>query len=280
MSIVLAKDETSTLSKPRFERIPLGQKRLGQILLGRTAMVSLALVLAGPLAGCNTLSRLEQIGQTPALSAIENPAAQPGYKPVQFPQPVPVPASTTQNSLWRSGSRAFFKDQRANQVGDILTVHVAITDRARLNNQTVRSRANVENFGLPRFFGLESQFGNLLPNAVDPNSLVRANSDGSSDGRGTIDRREEITTDIAAVVLQVLPNGNLVIEGKQEVRVNYEVRELIVAGVVRPEDIEAGNVIQNSKIAQARISYGGRGQISEVQQPRYGQQALEALLPF
>ena len=240
----------------------------------------LAIALAGALGGCSALSRLEQIGAAPALSAVDNPAAAPGYKPVQFPQPVPVPASTTQNSLWRSGSRAFFKDQRANNVGDILTVHVAITDKAKFDNETKRSRQNSENFGTPNFFGLESQFKNLAPRSIDPNSLVKATSDGSSDGKGSVDRKEEIVTDIAAVVLQVLPNGNLVIEGKQEVRVNFEVRELIVAGVVRPEDIEAGNVIQSAKIAQARISYGGRGQITDVQQPRYGQQALDILLPF
>ena len=249
------------------------------MLLKRSTAL-LAIILAGALGGCSALSRLEQIGAPPALSAVDNPAAAPGYKPVQFPQPVPVPASTTQNSLWRSGSRAFFKDQRANNVGDILTVHVAITDKAKFDNETKRSRSNSENFGTPNFFGLESQFKNLAPRSIDPNSLVKATSDGSSDGKGSVDRKEEIVTDIAAVVLQVLPNGNLVIEGKQEVRVNFEVRELIVAGVVRPEDIEAGNVIQSAKIAQARISYGGRGQISDVQQPRYGQQALDILLPF
>ncbi len=239
-----------------------------------------SITLAMPLISCGTLNKLDQIGQTPALSAVDNPTAAPGYKPVQMPQPVPVPALTTQNSLWRSGSRAFFKDQRANSVGDILTVHVAITDKAKFNNETVRSRKNSENLGVPSLFGFSSQFKNLFPSAIDPAKLVAATSDTSSDGIGTVDRKEEIITDIAAVVTQVLPNGNLVIEGKQEVRVNFEIREMIVAGVVRPEDIEAGNVIQSAKIAQARIAYGGRGQLTDVQQPRYGQQVLDAILPF
>jgi flagellar L-ring protein FlgH len=242
--------------------------------------LALSISLVAPLIACSTLSKLDQIGQTPALSAVENPTAAPGYKPVQMPQPVPVPIATTQNSLWRSGSRAFFKDQRASQIGDILTVHVAITDKAKFNNETVRSRKNKENLGISNLFGLSAQFKNFIPGAVDPTKLVGATSDSSSDGIGTVDRKEEIVTDIAAVVTQVLSNGNLVIEGKQEVRVNFEIREMIVAGVVRPEDIEAGNVIQSAKIAQARIAYGGRGQLTDVQQPRYGQQVLDAVLPF
>ncbi len=246
----------------------------------KTAKVIFTISLIAPLVACSTLSRLDQIGQGPALSAVDNPTAAPGYKPVQMPQPVPVPIATTQNSLWRSGSRAFFKDQRASQVGDILTVHVAITDKAKFNNETVRSRKNTENLGIPSLFGFTSQFKNLFPSAIDPSKLISATSDSSSDGIGTVDRKEEIVTDIAAVVTQVLSNGNLVIEGKQEVRVNFEIREMIVAGVVRPEDIEAGNVIQSAKIAQARISYGGRGQLTDVQQQRYGQQVLDAILPF
>ncbi len=247
----------------------------------KAAKIALSISLAAPLIACSTLSRLDQIGQAPALSAVDNPTAAPGYKPVQMPQPVPVPIATTQNSLWRSGSRAFFKDQRASQVGDILTVHVAISDKAKFNNETVRSRKNTENLSIPSLFGFTSQLKNLFPSAIDPlKPLVQAASDGGSDGIGRVDRKEEIVTDIAAIVTQVLPNGNLAIEGKQEVRVNFEIREMIVAGVVRPEDIEAGNVIQSAKIAQARISYGGRGQLTDVQQPRYGQQVLDAILPF
>jgi flagellar L-ring protein precursor FlgH len=113
-----------------------------------------------------------------------------------------------------------------------------------------------------------------------PGKIFTADSESSSEGKGSVDRKEELTTNIAGVVTQLLPNGNMVIEGRQEIRVNFEVRELVVAGVVRPEDIESDNTIDSSKIAQARIAYGGRGQITDVQQARYGQQVLDILLPF
>ncbi len=229
------------------------------------------------LGGCAALERLTQIGEQPKLSQIENPTAAPGYKPVQMPMPMAQPASFNPNSLWRNGSRAFFKDQRAHQVGDILTVKVKITDKAVLDNNTKRSRDNNEDSGVTNFFGKKA-----LPimNTDLPTRIFTADSNASSEGKGSIDRKEEVLTNVAGVVTQVLPNGNLVIEGKQEVRVNFEVRELIVAGIVRPEDIERDNTIDSTKIAQARIAYGGRGQITDVQQPRYGQQVLDVILPF
>jgi flagellar L-ring protein precursor FlgH len=233
--------------------------------------------LAGLLSGCGALERLRLIGDPPPLAAIENPTAAPGYKPVQMPMPAPQPAIYQPNSLWRTGSRAFFKDQRAHQVGDILTVKVKITDKATMDNETQRSRKANEDSGIDNFFGK----GKVpIMNAAVPTRIFTADSTGSSDGKGSIDRKEELLTNIAGVVTQVLPNGNLVIEGKQEIRVNFEIRELIVAGVVRPEDIESDNTIDSNKIAQARIAYGGRGQLMDVQQPRYGQQVLDVLLPF
>jgi flagellar L-ring protein precursor FlgH len=194
-----------------------------------------------------------------------------------MPMPTPQPASYSPNSLWRNGSRAFFKDQRAHQVGDILTVKVKFADKATLENETSRSRKSSEDSGVENFFGKKK-----LPimNTALPTRIFTADSEGSSEGKGSVDRKEELQTNVAAVVTQVLPNGNLVVEGRQEVRINFEIRELIVAGIVRPEDIESDNTIDSTKIAQARIAYGGRGQITDVQQPRYGQQVLDVLLPF
>ena len=230
------------------------------------------------LAGCSAADRIASIGAEPALSAIDSPTTQAGYRPVRMPMPEPEPAAFSPNSLWRNGSRAFFKDQRAHQIGDILTVKVAFADRAVIDNQTKRSRKNEEDAGVEDLFGLKK-----LPIASKvpiPGTLVSVDSAGGSEGKGSVNRSEELRTNIAAVVTQVLPNGNMVIEGRQEIRVNFELRELVVGGIVRPEDIEADNTIESTKIAQARIAYGGRGQITDVQQPRYGQQFLDVILPW
>jgi len=243
----------------------------------RIALTSTMLTIVSVAGGCSSIDRLSQIGETPKLSSIDNPTAAPGYKPVQMPMPKPEAVSYNANSLWRNGSRSFFKDQRAHQIGDLLTVTVNITDQANFANETQRSRTVTEDSGITAFLG-----SNLLTGKTTalPGRLLTADATANSDGKGSIQRQETLQTNIAAVVTQLLPNGNLVVEGKQEVRVNFEMRELIVAGIVRPEDIQSDNTIDSSKIAQARIAYGGHGQISDVQQPRYGQQVMDVLLPF
>jgi flagellar L-ring protein precursor FlgH len=243
--------------------------------VSRLAVLSALLLL---LAGCGAGDRLSQIGQAPALSAIDDPTAQAGYRPVQMPMPQPEVVAYAPNSLWQSGSRAFFPDQRARVIGDILRVRVDITDRAEIDNTTERTRSSAEGLGVGGALGDIVQ--PFLPDGSSASAAVDSSSNSSAIGSGSVNRSEELVTTVAAVVTQVLPNGNLVIEGRQEVRVNFEVRELIVAGVVRPEDIASDNTIDSSKIAEARISYGGRGQITDVQQPRYGQQVLDVLLPF
>jgi flagellar L-ring protein FlgH len=247
------------------------------MIIMRVPPISIAL-LAVLLGGCSALDRLKSVGEKPTLSAIENPVAQAGYKPVQMPMPTPQPAVYNPNSLWRNGSRAFFKDQRAMQIGDLLTVKVKISDNATIANETQRSRASKEDSGVTDFAG--SKLLGAKAAAVLPGRILTADSTSSTDNKGSVNRQEALLTNVAAVVTQVLPNGNLVVEGKQEIRVNFEIRELIVAGIVRPEDIESDNTIDSTKIAQARIAYGGRGQITDVQQPRYGQQVLDVLLPF
>jgi flagellar L-ring protein precursor FlgH len=248
---------------------------------GPHAQRLVALVLLGlSLSACNALTRLSQVGEEPQLTSIQNPAVLHNNQPIQMPLPAPVENEQNPNSLWRTGSRHFLKDQRASQVGDIVTVAIEIEDNAEISNTTTRSRSSAEESGLPSFLGFESQLDNFLPQAVDPDSLIDLSASGSSEGAGSVERDEDINLRIAAIVTQLLPNGNLVIAGRQEVRVNYEVRELQVAGVIRPEDITSTNEIQFDQIAEARIAYGGRGQISDLQQPRYGQQIFDVLWPF
>ena len=246
-----------------------------RVVLLRCALLSTAAVINS---SCSSIDRIKGIGEQPPLSAVENPTTKPGYKPVQMPMPTPQPATYNPNSLWRNGSRAFFKDQRAHQVGDILTVKVNINDTAQFANETQRSRTTTEDSAITNFIG-----ANTIANpakAVLPGSLLNTNGDSSTDGKGSINRQEELQTNVAAVVTQALPNGNLVIEGKQEIKVNFEVRELIVAGIVRPEDIDSDNTIDLPKIAEARVAYGGRGQITDFQQAPYGQQLMDVILPF
>jgi flagellar L-ring protein precursor FlgH len=244
----------------------------------RIALAGTMLTIVSIAGGCSSIDRLSQIGEQPKLSAIENPTTQPGYKPVQMPMPKPEAVSYNANSLWRNGSRSFFKDQRAHQIGDLLTVTVNITDQANFANETQRSRTATEDSGITAFLG--SSLLGQKAQSVLPGRFLTADSASGTDGKGSIVRQETLQTNIAAVVTQLLPNGNLVVEGKQEIRVNYEKRELIVAGIVRPEDIQSDNTIDSSKIAQARIAYGGHGEISDIQQPRYGSQVMDVLLPF
>ncbi len=209
-----------------------------------------------------------------------DPTADPAYRPITMPMPRPQIVPPEADSLWRPGSRAFFKDQRASQVGDIVTVLVNISDAANFQNQTSAGRTGGESLGLPNLFGFEAAIPKIISRAANLNSLVSASSKGNSTGTGTIKRAEAVTLRLAGVVTQVLPNGNLALSARQEVRVNSELRQLQVSGVIRPQDIASDNTVQSERLAEARIAYGGRGTITDVQQPRYGQQILDTLLPF
>lgn len=249
--------------------------------LHRAALKAAALSLAAAmLASCSVLDRLEQIGSPPPLSRIENPVAEPGYEPVILPMPPEQRVELKPNSLWAPGARQFFKDQRAARIGDILTVKIAIADKAAIDNKTERTRTTTEDDDASALLGFESSFDEFLPEAVDPTNLISTSTESKHTGDGKIDRNETIDLKVAAIVTQVLPNGNLIIQGRQEIRVNFELREVMVAGVVRPEDITAENTIDADKIAEARIAYGGRGQLTDVQQPRYGTQIIDVLYPF
>ena len=244
---------------------------------------SLLLVALLPLGACTSIA---ETVRGPELAPVGYPSILVPREQAIMPlasarDGMPGPASA--NSLWRTGARTFFQDQRASRVGDILTVQIDIDDSAKTNNSSSSSRNSGASLGVPHFFGLEQSLGRLLPPGTahpDPETLLETNSTNSNAGSGSVTRSEKISLTIAAVVSQVLPNGNLVIQGTQEVRTNAELRQLTVAGIVRPEDISSANTIRHTQIAEARISYGGRGDISRVQKTPWGQSLVEKVSPF
>ncbi len=250
--------------------------------IARKAMRLAALsLMAASVAGCNVLTRMSEVGgEGPKLSTIVNPMARPDYKPVSLPMPAPQVAEDNPNSLWRAGAKAFFKDHRAKDIGDVVTVKLALADSAKLENKTERDRDDSEATRVTTLLGLEAEFAKKLPQAVNPASLIDFANRHSTSGDGEIDRKETISLTFAAVVTQILPNGSLVIVGRQEIRVNAELRELLVTGVVRPSDIESDNTITHEKIAEMRVAYGGRGTLSQIQQPRWGTQIWDIIFPF
>ena len=255
-----------------------------------------ALLLASlALTACAAKDRLAYVGQPPPLSPMENEAAMRGAgladpHAARHPQAHQLAqlqaiaaahqASAGMNSLWRSNSHTFFGDPRAARVGDILTVNIDIADRAQVSNQTNRSRTTAEDSDLTNFLGGEAALGQFFNDAIDPSALTSFGSTSSTQGAGSVNRSETISMTAAAIVVEVLWNGNMVIHGRQEVRINNEVRELLISGIVRPQDIDAANTIDHSQIAEARISYGGRGHISEMQRPPIGQEIYNLLWPF
>ncbi len=242
--------------------------------------VLIVCLLPFALSACATGERLAQIGQPPKMTPIENPVVIAGREPILMPMPHMAPEVYAPNSLWRAGARTFFTDPRASTIGDILTVNIDITDRATVSNTTQRTRSGQENVSLAAVFGLQDALSNALSAGFDPANAADFGSNSTTAGAGNINRAERVQLTVAAVVTQVLPNGNMVIAGRQEVRVNYEVRELLISGVVRPSDISAQNTIHHTQIAEARIEYGGRGHITELQRPRYGQEFWEIISPF
>lgn len=240
----------------------------------------LALLALAPLAACSTVS---EAVRGPELAPVGYPAALVPREQNLMPlasarEPLPQPASA--NSLWRTGARAFFNDQRASRVGDIVTVQIEIDDSAKTTNATSSSRTAGMSAGVPHFLGLESSLGRILPGGFDPANAIETTSNSTNAGAGAVNRSEKINLTIAAVVTAILPNGNMMIQGTQEVRTNTDLRQLTVAGIVRPNDISSANTVRHTQIAEARISYGGRGDISRVQKTPAGQSLVERFSPF
>ncbi|MBF9042646.1 flagellar basal body L-ring protein FlgH [Rhodobacterales bacterium HKCCE4037] len=227
--------------------------------------------------GCG---RLSQIGQEPELSSPTNGNEVFAMNVTPLPDTADVPDRAEGASLWTSGRASLLGDRRAGRRGDILTVVIEIDDSAEFTNSSERERSGSETMGIPNLFGLPQRLDGLFTRGGSLGEAVEFDSASRSAGEGTVQRNEQLTLRVAATVTEVLQNGVLRIEGSQEVRVNNEIRELLVTGYVRPEDISRQNSIEYDRIAAARISYGGRGLITDAQRPRYGQEIADTILPF
>ncbi|MBU6373960.1 MAG: flagellar basal body L-ring protein FlgH [Alphaproteobacteria bacterium] len=249
-------------------------------------------VLAAAAQDARTAATTARTSAAAAAEAARRAAGQPQFTPMGVsaapamvdlptpPRPTESYSPSAPNALWRTGARSFFNDQRAAHVGDILTVKISIDDSADLSNESSRSRKGQSTVGVNNFGGLETIPGRVLPGGFDPTTLIDASGDSTSSGKGSVARQEKVELTVAAMVTDILPNGNFLVSGRQEVRVNAEMRELTVAGIIRPQDIAADNTIRHTEMAEARISYGGRGQISAVQRPRLGQRIADAISPW
>lgn len=228
--------------------------------------------------GCSGLNELKTSVVGTELSDIDN-IQNAEEAPIKTPLPTPIVEQPNRNSLWQPGARSFFKDQRASRPGDILTVVVNINDSANMNNATRKERASTNKSALSKLAGAETGLYKYFP-GITPSSVFDTSSTPAHSGRGTINRAEQINLEIAAMVVQSLPNGNLVIKGEQEILINSELRKLHVSGIISKADIEPGNVVNSRRISQARIYYGGEGEINDVQQDKWGNKLIEAISPF
>lgn len=231
------------------------------------------------LAGSGCASSLSQIGKEPPLTPVGSGVTHPNV-PVRA-DPTPRPTYRRGNSLWQDASADLFRDPRAARVGDLVTVKIVIKDKAKLDNNSKRSRKSDASLDASFAYDISAAATQQHLRAKGSGSFTpEVKAETSTDGKGEIERSESINLLVAAVVTDVLPNGNLVIGGTQEVRVNFEMRLLSVAGIVRPRDIATDNTVSYDRIAEARISYGGSGRITEVQQPGWGQQLIDTIAPY
>ncbi len=224
--------------------------------------------------------RVDHLGKPPSFTPTDESPEQVAMLWPGLPTHTQPQRSVDRASLWSGGQQSLLGDQRAIKKGDIMTVVIELDEKAEISNDTKRSRAGSESLSVPGLFGLPQRVADKLPEGASMDDAVSIDSSSDSSGKGSVKRKEKLTLRVAATVIDVLPNGVLSISGSQELRVNFELRELLVTGYVRPQDISRQNEITYDKIASARVSYGGRGQITDVQQPRYGQQILDSLLPF
>jgi flagellar L-ring protein FlgH len=236
--------------------------------------------LLAALIGLSACGRLDEVGRAPEFNPLEGSYQHTAMYSTPLPEDIAPATAADASSLWEAGQDSLFSDRRASRTGDILTVVIEIDDSAEFSNSSAQSRDGSQNSSITGLFGIPQRLDTILPEGATAAEAVDTSGASTFNGQGNTARNEKLTLRVAATVVDELPNGVLRIEGMQEVRLNFEMRELLISGYVRPIDISRQNEITYDRIAGAQISYGGRGQITDVQQPRYGQQIVDALIPF
>ncbi|MBP9752878.1 MAG: flagellar basal body L-ring protein FlgH [Proteobacteria bacterium] len=233
------------------------------------------------LMGC-AAEKLSQIGESPRLSQIQNPTMMQGYTPVSMPMPAPTPVEHRMNSLWQTGSKAFFKDQRACKIGDLVTVNVLIDNKESTSFTPSISRDSTMNTTGSALLGLDQKLAKALPSGFDPGvkGWINTESKPSHSGSGKYDLQDKIQFQVAATVIQILPNGNMVVKGRTEIKLLNEIRDIELTGIVRRSDIGSDNSITSDKVAEMRIVYSGRGDISDVANKPWGHKVMDTVMPF
>jgi flagellar L-ring protein precursor FlgH len=246
----------------------------------RAASLTLALVCPVLLTGCDTWDHFQKPPNFSAPGTLAQiPRTESDSPQINAANIAPLPAAM-RGALWRPGSKTFFRDPRARGIGDLLTVAVNLNENAQFANQTSLTRTTANNMTISNMFGLGTLINRIIPGVVGATPAINTSGSDVTAGQGNIQRSEVLVVNVAATVVRVLPNNNLEIAGSQEISVDNELRQLLIRGIVRPEDILSDNTIPSGKIAEARIAYGGRGVSSDLQRPTWGQDVLTRAAPF
>ncbi len=224
---------------------------------------------------------------TPPVVQSESPARKLAPS-AQMTQPAQMASlashdATANGSLWvENGGRSLgemFVNAKARRIGDIVTIRIVESSSASNKASTDTDRASSLDVGLSSFFKLEDEFPSTQA-FFNPFSPAQASYESEFEGTGSTVRSGALEAYISARIVQILPNGNFVIEGNREVRVNNENQIITLTGVVRPRDISGENVVQSTYIADARISYSGSGIVNDQQRPGWLVRILDNIWPF
>lgn len=201
-------------------------------------------------------------------------------KTAGYEEPLPRAAADYSNgSIWQAASGSVTDDLKARRRGDIITIVISETASASKEAKTGTSRDSTMSAGIPNLLGLENS--NFMKNNFsDLAKIINASNSSKFSGSGSTSRQENLKATITARVIDVQSNGNLMIEGRRNIKVNEEDQIIVLEGTVRPRDIAPDNTVNSIYVADARINYSGRGIISDRQSPGWLMNILDKIWPF